>query len=160
MKVMFGKYCTERKRIEGGSGMVEAYIKTEKGVWLCAAVVKSGRDMREWGRPMRRQSYAKGCFHHIKGIIYSAQAAECTSLPINVFTAHSMHCKYIFFLFTVLHRYTSTNLTHVTLISTSLTYQQQLKEQHVHVVGGTHEPSTTEITMFVPGIRAWLSNKN
>ncbi|KAL9326199.1 hypothetical protein ACSQ67_006844 [Phaseolus vulgaris] len=56
--------------------MVEAYIKTEKGVWLCAAVVKSGRDMREWGRPMRRQSYAKGCFHHIKGIIYSAQAAE------------------------------------------------------------------------------------
>jgi len=73
--------------------MVEAYIKTEKGVWLCAAVVKSGRDMREWGRPMRRQSYAKGCFHHIKGIIYSAQAAECTSLPINVFTAHSIQCN-------------------------------------------------------------------
>lgn len=71
--------------------MLEAYIKTEKGVWLCAAVVKSGRDMREWGRPIQRQCYAKGCFHHIKGIVYSAEGAECTRLPINVFTAHSMH---------------------------------------------------------------------
>jgi len=92
----------KEKKIEVGSGMLEAYIKSEKGVWLCAAVVKSGRDMREWGRPMRRQSYAKGCFHHIKGIIYSAQAAECTSLPINVFTAHSMQMQqqhYFYFIY-------------------------------------------------------------
>ncbi|KAK7388666.1 hypothetical protein VNO78_23488 [Psophocarpus tetragonolobus] len=64
--------------MEVGSGMLEAYIKTEKGVWLCAAVVKSGRDMREWGRPIGRQCYAKGCFHHIKGLFTGLRVQNCS----------------------------------------------------------------------------------
>lgn len=61
-------------------------IKTEKENWLCRGIVKSGRDMREWVRPIQRQFCYKGCFYHIKGLIYSHMAAECTRLPINVIT--------------------------------------------------------------------------
>lgn len=47
--------------------------------------------MREWGRPITASVLRQRLFSAHKGVIYSAEAAECTRLPINVITAHSLH---------------------------------------------------------------------